>query len=395
MKLIIIAIIIISIESKASDFILNDQCPPTFEKLTDGTCKLRTLYDFYDSPPQHGGVKVKLPLLHDRYTPEQIDLGRYLFFDPILSINKDMSCASCHQPDKGLSDGRKRSLGTVLGVKREELTRSTPTLWNVAFLKRFMWDGRADTLLSQAAIPLLSPLEMGNNRDGIINSVQSSTEYSRLFSLAYREQPNFENITSALVAFQSSLISFNSRYDRYAHGGEDALNKQEIRGYNAFRGFVARCSQCHVPPLFTDSELAVIGAPANDKEYVDDGAGALSDDVFLKGAFKVPTLRNISKTAPYFHSGQFNNLLDVVSFYNNTRGHKAPKGQELKLHWHIHMTDGPKLSKQNIDDIVAFLHSLEDEKNTPIIPQKLPSGLPLIPSLSSPIYQDHKKDNNK
>ena len=368
-------------------FTLNDQCPPSFERLADNTCQLRTLYDFYDSPAQHGGVQAELPTMKIKMTPQQIDLGRFLFFDPLLSANQDMSCASCHQTDKGLSDGLKRSIGaqqtdSLLASSRLELNRSTPTLWNVGLLKQFMWDGRASSLQAQAELPLLAKEEMGNTREGVVQALNSSANYIALFESAYGQKPDMANITHALAAFQSTLVSFNSRYDRYAHGDKSALSDQEIRGYNAFRGFVGRCSQCHVPPLFTDSELAVIGAPANDRGYIDPGAGALSDDAFKQGAFRVPTLRNISKTAPYFHSGQFTDLTEVVNFYNNTRGHAAPAEQPLKIHWHIHMTQGAQLSQQNVADIIAFLAALEDETHLPQTPETLPSGLKPVASLA-------------
>jgi len=365
----------------AEAFELNSKCPPSFEKLASGVCQLRTLYDFYDSPEQHGGVQARLPELPARYTPEQIDLGRFLFFDPILSVNQDMSCASCHQLDKGLSDGRKTSLGAMAADGRKSLTRATPTLWNVGFLRKFMWDGRADSLTEQALLPLLSADEMGHSKEGVVRALRSSPDYQVLFASAFEDGITLNNIAIALGAFQTTLVSFNSRYDRYAHGDENALDQSEIRGYNAFRGFVGRCSQCHIPPLFTDSELAVVGAPAATDGSVDAGAGALSDDPFMLGAFRVPTLRNSALTAPYFHNGAFNDLEEVVGFYNNTRGHRAPADQALKIHWHVHMTDGPKLSERNVSDIVAFLKTLTDEKLRPQVPQSVPSGLPVLTTI--------------
>lgn len=366
---------------QANDFVLREDCPPSFELVSDGTCQLRSLYDFYDSPDQHGGVQANLPKLQSPYTPKQIDLGRFLFFDPVLSANKDMSCASCHQLGRGLSDGLETSLGAKQDGRHMPLKRATPTLWNVGFLKRFMWDGRADTLPEQAKLPLLSEDEMGNTEEGVVTAVSAQPDYVRMFEEAFDELPTIDNIAKALAAFQTTLISLNSRYDRYAHGDEEALNSQEIRGHNAFRGFVARCSQCHVPPLFTDSELAVIGAPADKQGYADPGAGKFSDDEFLQGAMRVPTLRNIAQTAPYFHNGIFDNLEDVVGFYNNTRGHMASKEQPLRIHWHVHMTKGPKLSDQDEADIAAFLGSLTDERNLPMVPVKLPSGLESVTSL--------------
>ncbi len=374
--------------TQTSEITLKKTCPASFELISDGTCKLRSLYDFYDSPAQHGGVQANLPELASPYTPEQIDLGRYLFFDPVLSVNQDMSCASCHQVDKGLSDGLATSMGAWNGKQHKTLKRATPTLWNVGFLKRFMWDGRADTLPEQATLPLLAEDEMGNTKEGVVRAVSDSDSYQHLFQQAFGNEPTLENIALALAAFQTTLVSLNSRYDRYAHGDESALSEKEIRGYNAFRGFVARCSQCHVPPLFTDSEMAVIGAPADKDGYADPGAGALDPDEFLVGAMRVPTLRNISKTAPYFHNGRFDNLKDVVGFYNNTRGHMAPKEQQLRIHWHVHMTKGPKLSDRDEGDIAAFLGSLNDERNLPLVPEQLPSGLALVTTLEERIQEN-------
>lgn len=376
---VVLSIVVSGVQ--ADDFVLREDCPPSFELVSDGTCQLRSLYDFYDSPDQHGGVRANLPKLESPYTPKQIDLGRYLFFDPVLSANKDMSCASCHQLDKGLSDGLETSLGAKQDGRHVTLKRATPTLWNVGFLKRYMWDGRADTLPEQAKLPLLSEDEMGNTEEGVVAAVSEQVDYVRMFDEAFDEQPTIDNIAKALAAFQTTLVSLNSRYDRYAHGDESALNPQEIRGHNAFRGFVARCSQCHVPPLFTDSELAVIGAPADKQGFADPGAGKFSDDEFLLGAMRVPTLRNIAQTAPYFHNGIFDNLKDVVGFYNNTRGHMAPKEQPLRIHWHVHMTKGPKLSDQDEADIAAFLGSLTDERNLPAVPAQLPSGLESVTTL--------------
>ena len=362
----------------AETFRLNERCPPGFETTAANLCQLRTLYDFYSSPPQHGGVRANLPPQAALYSPQQMDLGRLLFFDPLLSVDRTLSCGSCHQPDKGFSDGRKMSVGArQADGRRTRLARGAPTLWNVSFLPRLMWDGRAKNLEDQAALPLFSDVEMANSPEQLTRDLRASPVYRRLFREAFDAEPDAGNTARALAAFQSRLVSFNSRYDRYAHGDRTAMSAEEISGYNVFRGFVARCSQCHVPPLFTDGELAVIGAPPSSPSAVDRGAGALSDDPFLDGAFRVPSLRNLVLTAPYFHAGQFQNLTEVVSFYNNARGHAAPAGLDLKLHWHIHMTDGPRLSPRDEQDIVAFLGTLVDESFAPEIPERVPSGLPV------------------
>ena len=135
-------------------FVLRDACPPSFEKTAAGTCKLRTMYEFYSSVQDHGvgGTQTGLPPHRDGFTPEQIDLGRYLFFDPILSGDGNLSCASCHHPDRGLSDSLPRSTG----IGGHEVSRAAPTLWNVAFLNSFFWDARATTLEEQMEGPLYS-----------------------------------------------------------------------------------------------------------------------------------------------------------------------------------------------------------------------------------------------
>ncbi len=357
---------------------LSAHCPPSFQKSADNKCELVSLYDFYDSPPGHGGLRVELPKLKHSYTPQQMDLGKKLFFDPVLSKNQDMSCASCHQLEKGLADGMARSISAKdKNGKHGKLNRGTPSLWNIAFHERFMWDGRSNSLQTQAKLPLFSEIEMGNTPENLEASLNSIPAYVNLFAQAYGEKPGADNTAHALAAFETSLISLNSRYDRYVHGDKNALTEQESRGHNAFRGFVGRCSQCHMPPLFTDGELAVIGSPQPQDLPVDKGAGSWSNDPFLLGAFRVPTLRNITRTAPYFHAGQFDSLQEVLGFYNDTRGHQAPPTLSLKLHWHIHMTAGGKLSKQDEEDIVAFLSSLEDEKLLPQKPNSVPSGLTL------------------
>jgi len=320
-----------------------------------------------------GGTQTSLPKVHDGYTPQQIDLGRLLFFDPLLSKDGSISCASCHQPDKGLSDGLDRSIG----ITGEKVARSAPSLWNVGFLNKLFWDARASSLEQQASGPLFDKNEMGNTPPQLLSSLNGNPQYVRLFSQVYPQQTaiTLEQITSALSAFQASLISLNSRYDQYAHGYHQALSDKEIAGLNVFRSFVARCSECHQPPLFTNDEIAVIGTPEPTDMIFDIGAQKTYNEPKLRGGFKVPTLRNIAKTAPYMHSGTFSTLTESIEFYSGGRGHAVPKDQTLYLHWHIWE---PDLSNDEIASIVAFLGALNDESLMPIIPTIVPSGLPPI-----------------
>ncbi len=355
-------------------FRLSELCPPGFEKTGAGVCELRTMYQFYDSLQDRGvgGTQTSLPMHRDGFTPEQIDLGRYLFFDPALSADGSMSCASCHQPDKGFADGRGRSVG----VAGHEGARSAPSLWNVAFLNRFFWDARATSLEEQMLGPLYAPDEMANTPQNLLRTLSSNSEYRQLFRQAYPlgelDEISLGQVYRAIAAFQSSLISLNSRYDRYAHGYHAALNQKEIEGMNVFRSFVARCAECHTPPLFTNQQVAVIGTPEPAGMPLDIGAEKTFNAAKLKGGFKVPTLRNIEKTAPYMHSGRFETLRETVGFYSKGRGHAVPEGVEMHLHWHIWE---PKLTDYEMDRVVDFLRTLTDESFTPRIPERVPSGL--------------------
>jgi len=311
------------------DFNLVNTCPPSFELINvankPSVCHLVNLYQFYDSVQNRGvgGLQTSLPENREGFTPQQIDLGRYLFFDPLLSKDGSLSCASCHQPEKGFSDDLDRSIG----ITGEKVARSAPSLWNVGFLDKFFWDGRAATLEQQAQGPLFSAVEMGNTPDNLLKTLTKNKIYIQMFKEAFPQDKklSLSQVYRALAAFQTTLISLNSRYDRYAQGYHQALNKKEIAGLNIFRSFVARCAECHQPPLFTNSQIAVIGSPDPKNMPFDIGAQKTYQDLGidpekarkLRGGFKVPTLRNIVKTAPYMHSGRYCKLRDAVKFYND------------------------------------------------------------------------------
>jgi cytochrome c peroxidase len=363
-----------SAKAAGDGFVLNERCPPGFELVAGGTCGLRDLYQFYDSLQDRGvgGTRTSLPQQRDGFRPEQIDLGRYLFFDPILSGDGTLSCGSCHRPDRGFADGKPRSIG----IHGQDAGRAAPTLWNVAFLQSFFWDARASSLEAQAQGPLFSPLEMGNEPARLLRSLNASSTYRRLFRQAFPDGDdtiNAAQVYTALAAFQTTLISLNSRYDRYAHGYAAALNERELAGLNVFRSFVARCAECHTPPLFTNGQVAVIGAPEPAGHPFDAGAERTFHAAKLRGGFKVPTLRNIARTAPYMHSGVFGTLRETVEFYNKGRGNAVPPGETLYLHWHI---SSPDLTETEVDLLVDFLQTLTDETFTPEIPRRVPSGLP-------------------
>lgn len=354
---------------------LRDYCPPGFE-LTDGNaCELRTLYQNYDSLRYAGvgGPKTGLPQARDGFSPQQIDLGRYLFFDPLLSGDDSVSCATCHHPDLGFADGRPRSIG----AGGTEVNRAAPSLWNVAFLRRFFWDARAGSLEEQMQGPLYDAREMGASPAQLLADIGDSEVYVRLFRDAYpgsEGPPSLGQIYNAIAAFQTSLISLNSRYDQYAHGYHDALTENEKAGMNVFRSFVARCAECHTPPLFTNQQVAVIGVQEPVGRPFDPGAESVTGNPGLRGGFKVPSLRNVAKTAPYMHSGTFGTLRDAAEFYTLGRGHAVPEQERdrMTVHWHIWE---PQLSDDELDRLVDFLGTLTDEGFKPRIPGAVPSGL--------------------
>ena len=374
---------LVTCASAAADaqFVLRDYCPPGFELTDANACELRTLYQNYESLRYAGvgGPRTGLPAARDGFSPQQIDLGRYLFFDPLLSRDGTVSCASCHHPDLGFSDGRPRAIG----IDGTEVRRAAPSLWNVAFLDSFFWDGRASSLEEQMQGPLYDEKEMGNNPARLLADIGASDTYLRLFREAYpgsEGPPTLEMIYTAIAAFQTTLISLNSRYDHYAHGYHDALTGDEIAGMNVFRSFVARCAECHTPPLFTNQQIAVIGVRDPEDVAFDEGAEAVTGNPGLRGGFKVPSLRNVATTAPYMHSGAFESLRDTVEFYTLGRGHALPdeEKERMTVHWHIWE---PQLTPAELDRLVDFLATLTDESFKPQVPDAVPSGLAPIGTL--------------
>jgi len=245
----------------------------------------------------------------------------------------------------------------------------------MAFQKQFFWDSRASSLEDQIVTVLTTPEEMGWSPEKLVQTLNTVPAYRRLFMQAFgTEAIEFEHVLVAIVAFEASLVSLHSRYDQYIHGAPDVLSAQEINGLHVFRSFASRCSQCHTPPLFTSGQVTATGIPAIEGLPFDTGAEAVTGEPSLRGAFKVPSLRNIARSAPYMHAGQSKTLIDVIDFYNNKPGHAVPERNDLTLHWHV---VDPDLKKDEITDLVAFLNALTDETALPTIPERVPSGLPV------------------
>lgn len=359
-------------KQSSDDFALVDYCPAGFKFDEQSVCELDSIYNSYKSPHDSGvgGLKAGLPELRDGFRPKVIDLGRYLFFDPILSGDGSLACSSCHDPELGFSDGK----GRAVGIHGQILERSAPSLWNIGFFQRLLWDGSKASLEEQMLGPLYSELEMGNTPDNLIKTLNANHAYRALFAEAFgADMIGLDMVYEALTAFESSLVSLNSRFDFYAHGAHNALAPSELEGLNVFRSFVSRCGECHTPPLFTNQQIAIIGVPEPDGRPFDPGAGATSGISGQRGGFRVPSLRNIARSAPYMHQGNFETLRETVGFYNKGRGHAVPEGESLLIHWHIW---DPNLRNEELDRLVDFLHALTDEGFMPEIPTRVPSGLP-------------------
>ncbi|MGH2536787.1 MAG: parallel beta-helix domain-containing protein [Candidatus Promineifilaceae bacterium] len=341
--------------------------------------------------PSLSGLQREFPPLNEPAdnpsTPAKAELGRLLFFDPLLSAGNDIACATCHHPDLGFADGRPLAAGAGgegLGPARVggvSLARHTPSLWNVGYASSLFWDGRAASLEEQALVPLAHPDEMGAaDTAALVAELRAIPEYVALFEAAFgpRSEPvSLENSQRALAAFERSLISRDSPFDRYAAGDFEALTNSQRRGLAVYRSAATRCFECHQAPTFASDTFRVSGVPAAPGAPADPGRAAVANDA-PAGAFKVPSLRNVALTAPYMHNGAFASLEEVIAFY--AQGGGRPHGAANVDSF----VQGFTLSDQERADLIAFLLALSDESQLPPVPEQVPSGLPVVSRLDSP-----------
>ncbi len=246
-------------------------------------------------------------------TEASVLLGEKLFFDKNLSSNKQVSCASCHHPEKAFTDGRKFSIG----AHGNQTMRNSPTLLNIGFHPYFMLDGGVKTLEMQLLVPLLDSNEMDNNLKLLIPALASNKTYDSLARVAFDRPFDVFALTRSLAHFQRTLLSQNSKFDNWYFDNEtDAITNEAIKGWKIFDELL-NCTSCHQLPAFTDYSFqrSPIAVPTNDP-----GRFRISRDSNDLHKFKVPTLRNITLTAPYFHAGQIENLdsllIRYLDFYN-------------------------------------------------------------------------------
>ena len=305
-------------------------------------------------------------------TPEAAELGRLLFFDPVLSENDDIACATCHHPDLGFGDGQP----TSIAPGGESPARNALTLWNAAYTQSLFWDGRVGTLEEQALVPLTHADEMGvADPLTMAADVRAIPEYVAMFESAYglgADEITPEAVTRALAAFQRTLISDDSPFDRYAAGDLDALSPQQRRGLAIFRSGATRCFECHGAPTFASDTFRVVGVDSDDPGR----AGVVDDGLF--GAFKVPTLRNIALSAPYMHDGSMSTLEEVIDFYAGGGG-RAHGFEKVDV-----FVNPFELTDQERADLLSFLYALTDESGLPQIPAAVPSGQAVVAPLENP-----------
>ncbi len=238
-------------------------------------------------------------------TPEKVELGKLLYFDTRLSKDGTVSCASCHDPKKAWAE----SSPTSTGINKQVGGRNSPTVINAAFMKVCFWDGRAGSLEEQALGPIENPVEMGHKLADLVQELAKVPEYEKRFKAVFGTGVTQEGIAKAIAAFERTVLSGDSPYDRYAGGKKDALGESQKKGLAAFTR--AGCDSCHTPPLFTNSSFYNAGV-GMDRVQPDEGRRKVTKEDNDLGKFRVPTLREISATGPYFHDGSVPLLADAV-----------------------------------------------------------------------------------
>ena len=291
-------------------------------------------------------------------TPEKVRLGRWLFHDRRLSTDGSVSCASCHRSAHGFSEPSAHSTG-VHGLQGN---RKAPPILNAAWpvYPVWFWDGRATSLAEQATGPLVNPVEMAMPLDAVVATVAARPGYRRAFAEAFGdERLDIGRIAEALAAYEATRLSGNSAADRYDAGDEAALTPLQRRGRALFFGR-AGCNKCHLGPNYTDSRFHNLGAgwrpPAPgappSSGFADPGRAAVTHDPRDTGAFKTPTLREVSRRAPYMHDGSLATLRDAVATYR-LGGVPNP--------WLSELSKPIPLSPAEVDELVAFLEALDGE----------------------------------
>jgi cytochrome c peroxidase len=318
------------------------------------------------TPPR--GLNPHWETLPFRLTPEKVRLGRWLFFDTRLSADGTVSCATCHRPEHAFSEPRP----TSAGIRGQVGARKAPPVLNVAWpmYDSFFWDGRAKTLVEQAKGPIANPLEMGNTHERAAATIAAVAGYRRAMAEAFGdERVDADRIAEAIAAYEATRLSGDAPFDRFRAGDVTALSPLARRGHDLFFGS-ANCVACHLGTTFSDGRFHNLGVgwreprEPGDSGFEDRGRAAVSGRRIDLGAFKTPTLRDLTKRAPYMHDGSLATLREVVQFY--AKGGRANP-------WLAPEMQGVTVSCNDVDALVAFLEALDGTGYEDEAPAAFPS----------------------
>mgnify|MGYP002400075741 CR=1 FL=1 len=287
----------------------------------------------------------------------KVELGKQLYFDGRLSKNNAIACAFCHNPFTGFADPRQTSIGVGGGIGG----RQAPTVYNTGFIPLQFWDGRAGSLEEQAIGPIVNPVEMAETHENVVKKLGKIKGYQQQFRAVFGTDVNLQGIAEAIAAYERTVVSTDSAFDKYVSGDTKAIDEAAIRGMALFKG-KARCILCHNGPNFTDNDFHNLGVPQVGPMKEDHGRFYVTRLERDKGAFKTPTLRSITETAPYMHDGVFKTLEEVVEFLDQGGGTNPNLSPLMKP---LGLTQPEKA------DLIAFLKALTGEKVTFEMP-KLP-----------------------
>ncbi|MEW6237796.1 MAG: cytochrome c peroxidase [Candidatus Omnitrophota bacterium] len=282
-------------------------------------------------------------------TVEKIELGKMLYFDKRLSKDNTVACASCHIPKHGYAEPR----ATSKGIKDQIGGRNANAVVNAAYASSMFWDGRMNTLEEQAGGPVENPIEMGHDMTVVAKDLNAIPEYKKRFEAVFGQPASRETITKAIAAFERTILSGNSPYDKYKKGDANAISAEAKAGEAIFLG-KGLCATCHQPQVFSTWGFYNAGV-GSDKEKMDIGRMEVTKAESDKGAFRVPHLRSIADTAPYFHDGSVEKLEDAVRFM-------AEGGKEnSNLNPLFRALKAQKITDEEIGQLTAFLKSLSGE----------------------------------
>ncbi len=333
---------------------ISGTCRAQQQETTDAELvqeQLPKLADFVDRfEVDNQDLEVGLPKTDDSQFSEdeldriakQVALGRKLFFDPILSKDNSVACASCHRPDQAFTINKV----TAVGVSKRAGRRNVPSILNRRFGKVQFWDGRADTLEAQALLPIENEEELGHSIDAALASLKEHKEYTQLFSAAFDDGITRDNLATAIANFERTLVSGNSTIDRFQNS-ISSLNEQQRHGLWLYES-KAGCWKCHSNATYSDEKFHNTGVSWGNQP-LDLGVFETTENEQDKGKFKTPSLRDVALTGPYMHDGSIETLREVVEFYSQG-GTPNPNldGKLKKL----------DLTEREIESLVAFLQAL-------------------------------------